>query len=158
MTDVREDILMRLVEIAGTIPTIVTADRNNPDTSEMGLPAAVIFDGDEETNDATDATMRAPNRATMVRMTPAIEIAALSNVAGSDLSMLRRETIKRVLKDANLSTIVRPSRDPLTGQALGGNGAIRYLGCQTDFQWMRSINGVLRVQFLFRYALFPDDL
>jgi hypothetical protein len=151
MIDVREDILVRLVEVAATVPSIGTAERNNLAINEEDYPAAIIFDGDEETNDVTDASMRPPNRPTLVQMTPAIEIAAMSDIAGSDLSVLRREIIKRVLFDVELNEqIVKTGRN--------GNGAIRYLGCQTDLQWMRSLNGVLRVQFMFKYMLNPADL
>jgi hypothetical protein len=39
-----------------------------------------------------------------------------------------------------------------------GNGAIRYLGCQTDLGWGRSLQGALRAQFMFKYALKIEDL
>ena len=151
MIDVREDILNRLVAIAATVPTIVYAQRNNVDLGEEHMPAAVVFDGDEETNDANDASMKPPNRPTLVHMTPAIMFAEMTETIGSDLSMLRRELIKRVLYDTALNEqIVETGRN--------GNGAIRYLGCQTDLAWMRSLHGVLQVQFLFKYALKPWDL
>lgn len=151
MIDTREDILTRLVAIAATVPTIHYAARNNIDLSEEHMPAAVIFDGDEETNDATDVSMKPPNRPTLVHMTPAIMIAEMSDTIGSDLSMLRRELIKAVLYDSQLN-------DQIVKTGRNGNGAIRYLGCQTDLGWMRSLHGVLQVQFLFKYVLNPVDL
>ena len=54
MVDTREDILARLLEVVATIPNIQSAQRNNVDIVEDQLPAAIVFDGDEETNDATD--------------------------------------------------------------------------------------------------------
>ena len=39
-----------------------------------------------------------------------------------------------------------------------GNGAIRYLGCQTDLGWGRSLFGALRAQFMFKYALKIEEL
>jgi hypothetical protein len=151
MADVREDILARLLEVVATIPNIRSAQRNNVDIPEDLLPAAIVFDGDEETNDAIDATMRPPNRPTLVEMTPEIVIAQQANEVGSDITTLRRELIKRVLTDTELNeTIVRTGRH--------GNGAIRYLGCQTDVGWMRSLHGALRAQFLFKYTLKPDEL
>jgi hypothetical protein len=39
-----------------------------------------------------------------------------------------------------------------------GNGAIRYLGCQTDVGWTRTGFAALTAQFMFKYALKPDDL
>ena len=146
MTDVREDILARLVLVAGTIPNIRSTERNNIAINEEDMPAAIVFDGDEETNAGTDTSTRPANLPYSVRMTPAIEISAMSNAVGSDLSVLRRDLIKLVLYDSQLNAIVK------------SNGAIRYLGCQTDLQWMRTLNGVLRVQFLFNYKLKPDEL
>lgn len=151
MIDVREQILTRLVEIAGTIPNIRFTQRNDAEITEDQLPAAIIFDGDEETDDATDASMRPPNRPTPVRMHPNIEIAQQLDEVGSDLSVLRREMIRLVLYDTELNEqIVKTGRF--------GNGAIRYLGCQTDPTWMRTMYGQMRVQFLFKYMLNPADL
>jgi hypothetical protein len=151
MVDVREDILARLLEVVATIPNLRSAQRNNVDIPEDQLPAAIVFDGDEETNDATDATMRPPNRPTLVTMTPEIVIAQQADEAGSDITTLRRELIRRVLYDTELNEqIVKTGRH--------GNGAIRYLGCQTDVGWMRSLHGALRAQFMFKYTLKPEDL
>ena len=152
MADTREEILARLLEVVATIPGMVSVDRNNVDITEDQLPAALVFDGDEETDDAGDTGMRPPNRPTIVRMTPEIVIAeASSGQVGSALAVLRGELIRRVLTDTALNeTIVKTGRH--------GNGAIRYLGCQTDCGWMRSLHGALRAQFMFKYALKPDDL
>jgi hypothetical protein len=151
MVDVRENILARLLAVVAAIPNIRSAQRNNVDITEDQLPAAIVFDGDEETNDTTDLSMRPPHRPTNVHMTPEIVIAQMADEAGSDLTTLRRELIKRVLFDTELNEqIVKTGRY--------GNGAIRYLGCQTDLGWMRSLHGALRAQFLFKYTLKPDDL
>jgi len=152
MIDVREDILARLLVIASGIPNISSAQRNNPDISEGQNPVAVVFDGDEETLlDATDATMRPPSKPAAVHMRPIIEISDMATTVGSNLNLWRRELIKGVIYDTELNTqIVKTGRY--------GNGAIRYLGCQTDIQWMRTLSGVLRVNFLFKYWFVPDDL
>jgi len=151
MADVREDILARLLEVVASIPNLRSAHRNNVDITEDQLPAAIVFDGDEETADASDATMRPPSRPTLVTMTPEIIIAQQADEVGSDITTLRRELIKRVLTDTELNEqIVKTGRH--------GNGAIRYLGCQTDVGWMRSLHGALRAQFAIKYTLKPDDL
>lgn len=151
MIDVREDILARLLEVVATIPNIRTAQRNNVELDETHLPFVIVLDGDEETDDATDASMRPPNRPTVVRMMPEIIVAQQADEVGSDLTTLRRELIKRVLNDIELNEqIVKTGRH--------GNGAIRYLGCQTDLGWMRWLHGTLRAQFSFKYTLRPDDL
>jgi hypothetical protein len=48
--------------------------------------------------------------------------------------------------------------DTVLNQQIGGNGAIRYLGCQTDLGWGRSLQGALRAQFVFQYALKIEEL
>ena len=152
MIDVRERILVRLVEVMATIPSIRSVHRNNVDITEDQLPAVIVFDADEETDDASDLGMRPPNRPTLVRMMPEIIIAEESaGQVGSELAALRRELIRRVLTDIELNEqIVKTGRF--------GNGAIRYLGCQTDIGWMRSLHGALRAQFMLKYSLKPDEI
>jgi hypothetical protein len=148
MSDVREDILARLFEVVATIPNMRSAYRNNVDIPEDQLPAVIVLDSDEESKEAQN---RPSNSPTMVEMTPEIIIAQQSDEVGSDLTTLRRELIKRVLTDNELNNLIAKSSPR-------GNGAIRYLGCQTDLGWMRSLHGALRAQFLFKYTLRPDDL
>lgn len=150
MADVREDILARLLEVVATIPNLRSAHRNNVDIPEDQLPAVIVFDGDEESDGASDVSMKQSHRPYNVQMTPEIIIAQQSDEVGSDLTTLRRELIKRVLTDTGLNEIAK------TGRL--GNGAIRYLGCQTDLGWARSLHGALRAQFMFKYTLKPDDL
>ena len=147
MKDVREDILARLLEVVASIPNIRSAQRNNVDITEDQLPAALVFDGDEDSNGADDiASGRPGKRPYVVQMTPEVVIADQSDNAGSDLTTFRRELLKRVLTDAELN------------QLTGANGAIRYLGCQTDVGWMRSLHGALRAQFTFKYPLKIEEL
>ena len=151
MIDVREDILARLLTVVATIPNIRLAQRNSGvDIPEDQLPAVTVFDGDEDTDDVTDVSQRPANRPTVVQMTPEIVIQQQANEVGSDLTTLRRELIKRVLNDTELNQIVK------TGRL--GNGAIRYLGCQTDFGYGRTLQGGLLAHFMIKYSLKPDDL
>jgi hypothetical protein len=151
LADVREDILARLLVVVASIPNIKSAQRNTSEIPEELLPAALVFDGDEETDDAADLSMRPSNRPTMVRMHPEIIIAQQADEIGSDLTTMRRELIKRVMTDTELNEqIVKTGRN--------GNGAIRYLGCQTDLGLGRSLQGALRAQFMFKYALKIEDL
>ena len=151
MPDIREDILARLLEVVAAIPNMRSAHRNNVDLTEDQLPAVIVLDGDEESDGAGDVSMKQSHRPYNVQMTPEIIVAEQSDEVGSDLTTLRRELIKRVLTDAELNEqIVKTGRH--------GNGAIRYLGCQTDLGWMRSLHGALRAQFLFKYTLRPEDL
>jgi hypothetical protein len=151
MTDVREDILARLFVIVGTIPNIRASYRNNVDIPPDHLPAAVVLDGDEETGEVSDLSMHPSNKPIAVQMVPEIIIAQQADNVGTDITTLRRELIKRVLFDTELNEqIVKTGRH--------GNGAIRYLGCQTDLGWMRSLHGALLARFMFKYFLKPNDL
>ena len=153
MIDTREDILARLVLIVESIPNIRSAQRNNVDIPEDQLPAAIILDGDEETADSTDSSMRPPHRPTMVTMTPGIVVQVQDDnvMLGSMITTFRRELIKGILFDIQLNEqIVKTGRF--------GNGAIRYLGCQTDVGWTRTGYAALTAQFQFKYALKPDQL
>ena len=151
MTDVREDILVRLVEVLSTIPTIRIAQRNNTDITEDQLPAAIVLDGDEESDGSSDVSMKQPHRPYNVEMTPDVLLVHQDPNVGEELDGLRRELIKRVLMDTELNEqIVKTGRH--------GNGVIRYLGCQTGVVWLRDQHGGMRVQFLFKYSLKPGDL
>lgn len=151
MIDVREDILARLFVIVGTIPNLRAVYRNNVDVPPDHFPAALVLDGDEELSDVVDLSMHPSNKPVAMQMVPEIIIAEQSDNVGSDISTLRRELIKRVLFDTELNEqIVKTGRH--------GNGAIRYLGCQTDLGWMRAMHGVLLARFMFKYFLKPNDL
>ena len=82
---------------------------------------------------------------------PEIIIADQADLVGSNLSVMRRELIKRVLFDTELN-------EQIVKTGTRGNGAIRYLGCQTDVGWMRSLHGALKAQFLFKYSMRPEEL
>jgi hypothetical protein len=144
MSDVREDILVRLLEVVATVPNLRTVLRNDMDLDETMLPGGIVLDGDEETDDVGNPSQQ--QYRPIVRMAPKIILAQQSDEVGSDLTTLRRELIKRVLYDSELIA------------KTGTTGAIRYLGCTTDFGWMRWLQGTLEAQFMFKYALRPEDL
>ena len=149
MADVREDILARLLEVVATIPNIRSAYRNNIETAENQLPAVIVLDGDEETSEANN---RPSNSPVLVQMTPGFILQTQdANTAGSVVNTFRGEMIKRVLFDTELSNLIAKSSPR-------GDGAIRYLGCQTDVGWMRTGYAALTAQFMFKYTLRPEQL
>lgn len=153
MVDTREDILARLLEVVTDIPGMRSAYRNNIDIAENQLPAVIVLDGDEDSDGATDVSMKQPHRPYNVQMTPGIVVQVQDDnvVLGSMVTTFRRELIKRVLTDSELNEqIVKTGRF--------GNGAIRYLGCQTDVGWTRTGYAALTAQFMFKYTLKPDEL
>jgi len=151
MTDVRENILARLLEVLASIPNIRSAQRNNVDIPENQLPAAIVIDGDEETDDGSDLSMRPSDKPIVVQMRPEIYIEDIGEEVSLDIPTLRRELIKRVLYDTELN-------DLITRTGRKGNGAIRYLGCQTDVVWLRDRHIAMRAQFMFKYSLKPWTL
>jgi hypothetical protein len=81
-------------------------------------------------------------------MSPEIIVFKLAPQVGPDISVLRRDMIKAVLYDTELNQqIVKTGRY--------GNGSIRYLGCQTDLAWQRSMFGALKVNIQIKYWLKP---
>jgi len=148
MSDVREDILARLLVVVATIPNIRSAYRNNLNIDETELPSAVVLDGDEETNEAPN---RPSNSPVIAQMTPEILIIHQDPNVGSELDVFRREVIKLVLTDTELNNLVAKSSPR-------GNCAIRYLGCQTGHGWLRDLHGGMKAQFMFKYTLRPEQL
>src|SRR5436190_20201687 len=96
MVDVREDILARLLEVVCASPNIRSAHRNNIDISETRLPAVIVLDGDEESDGASDVSMKQPHRPYNVQMTPGIvvQVQDANVVLGSIVTTFRRELIK----------------------------------------------------------------
>jgi hypothetical protein len=146
--DKREQILMRLVDIASAVPGINTAVRNQDELSERKRPAIAIFDADETADEASerqDHPGRAPN---IVVMTPEVMIllGAAPTTVGSSLNSLRAKLVKAVLTDAQLTALV------------GTNGHVRYAGCSTHLGHGRSMEGFMGVHFAFAYVLRPEQL
>ena len=147
MTDRRELILVRLLEIAKGIEGIAGAFRNRDEISEKQRPAIVILDADEAADDADPGSRpaRSPRR---VAMTPEIYIllGAKPEELGSVINALRARFVKSVLGDSQLGSIV------------GTNGDIRYEGCATALARGRSMEGEMGVSFSFTYVLRPEEL
>ena len=147
MTDRRELILVRLLEIAKGIEGIAGAFRNRDELSEKQRPAIVILDADEAADDA-DPTTRPSRSPRRVAMTPEIYIllGAKPEELGSVINALRARFVKSVLGDSQLASIV------------GSNGDIRYEGCATALARGRSMEGEMGVSFSFTYVLRPEEL
>jgi hypothetical protein len=147
MTDRRELILVRLLEIAKGIEGIAGAFRNRDELSEKQRPAIVILDADEAADDA-DPTTRPSRSLRRVAMTPEIYIllGAKPEDLGTAINALRARFVRAVLGDAQLASIVST------------NGAIRYEGCATALARGRSMEGEMGVSFSFTYVLRPEEL
>lgn len=147
MTDKREQIMSRLLAIAGEVEGVVEAGRNDIDRSESRQPAIVLLEGDEQANedDPRSRPSHAPRRVTMTPQLVIMQKADVENV-GTDLNAFRAALIKAVCTDAQLS-------------ALSMNGHnVQYLGMQSDFAFGRQMLGRMAVMFGITYALKPADL
>jgi hypothetical protein len=146
MSDVREGILARLLEVVSAIPNMRSAHRNNVDIPEDQMPAVIVLDGDEEA--ATDSSTRPSTKPQVVTMTPGIVVQVQNDnvVLGSTITTFRQELLKLVLTDNQLI------------QLTGTNGSIRYLGCETDVGWTRTGFAALTARFAFKYPLKPWEL
>ena len=146
--DKREAILVRLLEIAGSIAGIKTTVRNQDEVSERARPAIAIFDADETADERAEErgySGRAPN---IVEMSPEalILLGGSPQSVGTALNDVRAKLIKAVLTDIELATLI------------GSNGRARYVGCGTHLGHGRSLEGALSVQFTFADVLRPDQL
>jgi hypothetical protein len=147
MTDRREMVLARLLEIARGIEGIAAAFRNKDEISEKQRPAIVILDADEAAED-TDPTSRPSRSPRRIAMTPELYIllGAKPEELGTAINTLRARFVKAVLNDVQLASIV------------GSNGDVRYEGCATALARGRSMEGEMGVSFSFAYVLRPEEL
>src|ERR1700749_1851317 len=98
MTDKREAILARLVEIAAGLPGVKTAVRNQDEVSERARPAITIFDADETADERAEErghSGRAPN---LIEMSPEtlILLGGGPESVGTALNDVRTRLIKAV--------------------------------------------------------------
>lgn len=122
MTDQREAILSRLVEVCGEVEGINAAGRNTLDVSAMARPAVIVLDGSEQVATAALSDYRAPTvtKRQIMQLVPQIIIALRGNTGaegGTLLTLFRNRVLSAILNDAELQASVT------------SNGGIRYTGC-----------------------------
>jgi hypothetical protein len=149
MTDRREKILARLVEIMETITGVVSVYRNCPDPIEARMPAVVVFDADEEIAPLPDtARYKGPTAPQVMVMRPEVFVvlSARAADAGTRLNELRARIYKAVITDEALSDIV------------GTNGRISLEAGRSGFAVGRAMSSELKLEFGFTYVLRASDL
>jgi hypothetical protein len=122
MTDQREAILSRLVEVCGEVEGINAVGRNTLDVSAMLRPAVIVLDGSEQVATAALSDYRAPTvtKRQIMQLVPQIIIALRGNTGaegGTLLTLFRNRVLSAILNDAALQASVT------------SNGGIRYTGC-----------------------------
>jgi len=147
MADLREEILTRLVTIAGGISGIKTVKRNDLDLPETMLPAIVILDGDE-TADDNDPVGRPPKAPRIITMTPEFYVVLSDKAAnvGTQINLYRGRVINAVANDAQLIGLTKDSE--------GG----RYDGAASGLARGRTMTGEIGLSFSFRYVLRPGSI
>lgn len=149
MSDKREQILARLVEIMETIPGVGAVYRNNPDPNEGRMPAVVVFDADEELAPLPDtAQYKGPTAPQVMVMRPEIYIllSARAADAGTRLNGLRASIYKAVVTDPSLFALV------------GTNGRIILEAGRSGFAVGRAMSSELKLEFGFTYVLQASEL
>lgn len=147
MADRRELVLVRLLDIAKTIPGIKTVARNRQLLDDEQQPAIQIIDGDEEAH--TNDPHGRPGAATrLVAMTPHVYITLgeAPEDVGTKLNGFRAALLKAIFLDASLK------------QILGPNGEIRYTACANAVSEARAYIGESGLAFTFVYPLIPSEL
>lgn len=149
MRDVREEIIVRCLEIAASIEQVNYVDRNvaTVDEEDGQLPAIILLDGDEVAieDEPQRRSVMAPRRFEMAPLFH-ISVSATRLEVGTDLNTLRRRLIRAVLSDSALA-------------ALYDRNGIRYDGLEsprTESGRMVLSQRVLR--FTITYILDPADL
>jgi hypothetical protein len=149
MTDKREQILARLLEVVENLSGVVHARRNKDEIPEHQRPAVLIFDADEQALEERDAHRAGAPQ--LVTMTPEILLllGGTPESVGSDLNAFRAKLLKAVLTDDTLKSIIG---------ADGRNGHIRYVGCATSLGHGRMMEAEMGVSIAFTYVLKPAEL
>jgi hypothetical protein len=149
----RELILARLTVVVGGISGIETSGRNLDRVADTKLPAAIVFDGDEDTVDNPNATGSAPNVAVM---TPVV-VVSLGDVPeniGTVTNQWLAKVQKAVLFDSEIEMMCSGTA---SGRRRDRRGA-RYLNHTNSLHEGRSSQLDLNVFFTVAYPFIPSEL
>ena len=147
MTSRREDILARLAVIVGDLDGVEYSGRNMDRQPDTKLPAAILFDGDEDVFENLRATGAAPNS---VNMTPTV-VVSLGDVP-ENVGTVTNEWLAKVQRAILLDETIQT----LCGKM--PNRGARYIGCTTSLQEGRTSEVTLSVHFSLTYPFQPTAL
>ena len=155
MADTRELILVRILDICTAQAGFVTKVRNRGLIKTDRRPAVVLLDGGETPVLTHGGRTNRARQGIIMALTPQImemrpelyitlseEDAEIGDV-GTKLNAKRREIIKAIAEDDLLLIL------------LGSNGGLVYNGCETDLKSGSALKGQMRLDFAYRYTLFP---
>lgn len=149
--DRREAILDRLHIVLQSIPGTMSHPRNRGELQHDKRPSVVLLDGSEDADDGAFSRGRGTVIKNLVVLRPEIYVLLKNQKPnnegiGPELNSWRAKVFNAVTRDSQLLSL------------LGTNGGIHYLGCETDMQSGRPMQGELRVDFAFTYVLDPREL
>jgi len=146
--DRREEILVRLLEIAAGVSGVTNAYRNKDEIGERERPCVLILDADEEVADPPGQSNHSGRAAILVSMTPEIYIMLGESAAtvGTAINTLRRRVLHAILTDDDLAAIC------------GANGRIRFQACATGLARGRNMEASLGLSMAFTYPLIVAEL
>jgi len=148
MNDPREAILARMAELIIGLPGLETAARNLDEVSDLKLPCAILYDGDEE---ASPNNLRAvgllPN---VIHAVPQVIITMqeVPETVGATVNEWRAKLLNAILADEALQNLC--GSHPHAG--------VRYVGCSTSLVPGRSSQSSLIVHFSVAYHFIPTQL
>jgi hypothetical protein len=147
MSDVREAILARMLQVAETVEGVVTAERNLLVIDEEARPAIIIIDGPEtaRNNEASKRPARAPR---IIDMQPSVVImvGAKSSEVGTLINLYRARFLRDLSHDAEFLALTHD-----------GEG-FRYDGCTPTVEDGRVVEGQMEFQLNITYILQPFGL
>lgn len=144
MIDRREQIMARLVAIAGGVVGTDNVARNRITLSDTRPTQIFVLEGDEETVE-DDPVGRAPSVPRRVNMTPQMVIAcrAKADDVGSDINDWRTEVLDAVLNDTQLRALTLNGR------------SVRYEGMESDLAFGRQMIGQMALRFRITCVMKP---
>ena len=147
MSDIREEILDRLLIILGAVSDVSAVGRNDDSLSERQGTTISLFDAGETTEDLIGSG-KPPQSIFRMTMEPEIivTLGTTPEAVGQELNNLRARVLNAILTDADLYNLV------------GKNGEVRYLGCDTDLRRGRDLKGEMQLGFSITYVVNPATL
>jgi hypothetical protein len=153
MTSRREAILARMAVVIGSISGLETAARNLDRVPDTKLPAAVMFDGDEESFENLRATGGAVN---VVAMTPSV-VVSLGEVP-ENVGTVTNEWLAKVQRAVLFDSELEQLAGGRTAARRIPNGGARYIASTTSLSEGRSSEVNLTVHFSIAYPFNPAEL
>jgi hypothetical protein len=146
MADIREGILVELLNISNSLPGVLAAARNVTDVSGLARPSIVINDGAEEVVSQPDSASE--TLVAIVEMTPAVEIriGGAPNQIGSIANLILARLRYRVVTSSAIK------------QLISKNGKILIQGASLVGPTPESKETRMDCGFAFRYYFRAEDL